>query len=189
MQVAAQLSRLDEHRQLAPPRCLELARVLTQLRRDVRVAEPLVDLLLVDRGDDLAALDLGDAVLGDRQPTSLDFLAQRDVVILRAGEVLQQVPVALRRDHTQVEAETLVRDDRRLRRAFRRDLGDPRQLREVVDQRLGIVRSRDDVQVADRLLAPPRAAGFGDAVGGRMLAQHLDDRQQRGERAPEQRSR
>ena len=75
MQVAAQLFRLDEHRQLAPPRCLELARVLTQLRRDVRVAEPLVDLLLVGSGDHFATLDVGDAVLGDRKPAAHSVLA------------------------------------------------------------------------------------------------------------------
>ena len=55
VEVAAQVAELDERRQLAAARRLELARVLAQLRRDERVAEMLVQLLLVARREDLAA--------------------------------------------------------------------------------------------------------------------------------------
>ena len=39
------------------------------------------------------------------KPAANGVLAQRDVVVLRAGEVLQQVPVRLRRHDAQVEPE------------------------------------------------------------------------------------
>ena len=47
VQVAAHVAQLDELRQLAAPRRLELAAVLAQLGRDRLVAEELVDLVLL----------------------------------------------------------------------------------------------------------------------------------------------
>jgi len=57
--------------------------------------------------------------------------------------VLQQVPEALGRDDAEVEAEAVVRDDGRLRRPLRRDLRDPLQRREVVDERVRVGRGGD----------------------------------------------
>src|SRR5205085_8006194 len=93
----------------------ELATVLAQLRRDVRVTEEGVELLLAPGLEGFPGLDGLDAVLGDRQAAPDRVLAQRDVVVLRAREVLQQVAERLRRDDAQVEAEPVVRDDGRLR--------------------------------------------------------------------------
>ena len=82
---------LDQVGQLAFARRLQLAAALAQLRLDVGVAEPLVDLLLGLAELDLAALGLGDAVLGDREAAADRLFAQLHVVGLGAGEVLQQV--------------------------------------------------------------------------------------------------
>ncbi len=174
VQVAAHVADLDELRQLAAPCRLELARRLTELGRDRRVAEVLVERVLVLRAEHVAGLDRRDAVLGDRQPAPLRLLAHRDVVILGAGEMLQQVPVRLRLDDAQVEAEAVVRDDRRLRVAVCRDLEHPRQLDERRRQRRRIGRGRDHVEVAERLLAPPHRAGLGDVHRRGMLAQRGD---------------
>ena len=103
--------------------------------------------------------------------------------------MLQEVAVALRRDDAKVEAEAVVRDDRRLRRSLRRDVDDPRQRAEVVDERLRIGRGRDDVEVAHGLAHAPRGAGERDLDGRRVLAQRLDDRAQLRQRRPEQRRR
>ena len=126
VQVTLELAQLDELRQLALPRGLELAGVLAQLGRDVLVAEVRVELLLAPRSEELAALDLEHAVFGDREPAADGLLAHRHVVLLRAREVLQEVAVALRRHDAQVETQTLPRDDRRLRPALRDHLGHPR---------------------------------------------------------------
>src|SRR5207302_4181720 len=128
VQIAAQPAELDELRQLVRARRRELTGVLAQLRRNELVAEELVQLRLVLGVEDLAALHRRDAVLGDRQAAPDGTLAQRDIVLLRAREVLEQVAVRLRRDDAQVEAQAVVRDDRRLRVALRGDLGDPAQL-------------------------------------------------------------
>ena len=67
VQVAADVVELDQVRQLAFARRLQLAAALAQLRLDVGVAEALVDLGLALAEVDLAALGVGDAVLGDRE--------------------------------------------------------------------------------------------------------------------------
>ena len=103
-----QVAELYELRQRALAGHLELAAVLPQLGRDEAVAEEGVPELLVPKGLQLPRLDHGDAVLGDREPVALRLLAESHVVILRPGEVLEQVAVALRRDDPEVEAEALV---------------------------------------------------------------------------------
>ena len=136
----------------------------------------------------LAGLDDGDRVLGDRVAATHRVLAQRDVVVLRAGEVLQQVAVALRRHDAQVEAQPVVRDDRRLGRALGGDVDHPAKRAEVVDERLRVGRRRDDVEVAHRLAHAARRAGERDLDRRLMLLQHLHDRAQLRQRRTEQRT-
>ena len=99
MQLPAEVLQLDERRQLAAPRRLELARVLAQLGRDEVVAEVPVQLLLAPRLHELPRLRVLDAVLRDAQTLPDGRLAERHVVLLRAREMLEQVPVGLGRDH------------------------------------------------------------------------------------------
>ena len=96
VQVAAQVADLDQLRQLAGRRRGDLAAALAQLGLDVVEPEPRVDLLLGRVARDLARLGLEDAVLRDRQPLLDCPLAQLDVVLGRAGEVLKQVAVGVR---------------------------------------------------------------------------------------------
>ena len=97
------VAELDQLRQLAFARRLQLAAALAQLRLDVVVAEALVDLLLGLAGLDLAALGLGDPVLGDREAAGDRLFAQLHVVGLGAGEVLEQVAEGGGRDDPQVD--------------------------------------------------------------------------------------
>jgi hypothetical protein len=179
----------DERGEPAAPGRLQFAGVLAQLGRDELVAEPLVQLLLGAEGVHLARLDLGDPVLGDRQAAALCLLAHRDVVVLRAGEVLEQVPVTLRRHHPKVEAEALPRDDGRLRPALGRDIRDPVEAGERVDQCLRIGGGGDDVQVAEGLPAAADAARFRHLLRGRVRAERLDRGEHRRQPAAEQRPR
>ncbi len=178
---------VDELREAAFARGLELAHVLAQLGRDPRVAEALVHALFGLVREDLAGLGVLDAVLGDRELAADGLLAQRDVVLLRAGEVVEQVAVRLGWDDAEVEAEAVARDDGRLRVALGDDLVDPGQLREVVDERLGVARRGDDVEVADLLLEAAHAARLADFDGGRVLAEDLDDGSHGRERLAEER--
>ena len=116
VQVAADVADLDQLRQLAVGRRGDLAVALAQLGLDVGEAEPLVDLLLGRVALDLAGLDLDDPVLGDREPLLDRPLAQLDVVLGRAGEVLEQVAVGVRGDDPQVDRDPVVGDDPGARR-------------------------------------------------------------------------
>jgi hypothetical protein len=118
----------------------------------------------------LPRLDDRDRVLGHGEAVLHCTLSQRDVVISRTGEVLQEVSVRLRRDDAEVEAQALVRQDGGLRRPLGNDLDHPLEVREVVDQRVRLCRRRDDVEVAEGLLAATCASRLGHVHGGRMLA-------------------
>ena len=175
VELADEVARLDERRQAAVARGLELAAVLAQLGRDEGVAEEAVELLLGAEAVHLARLDHGDAVLGDGQSATLRVLAQRDVVVLRAGEVLEQAAVVLGRHDAKVEPEALLRHDGRLRVAVRRDLEHPRQLDEVREQRRRVGCGRDHVEIAERLAPAPHAPGGRDLDRRRVRAERLDD--------------
>ena len=101
VQVAAQVRQLDQARRLEAG--LELAAILAQLGLDVRQAEQRVDLLLGLEAVRLAGRVLEDAVLGDVQPLAHRHLAERRVVVLGAGEVLEQVAERLGRDDPQID--------------------------------------------------------------------------------------
>ena len=105
MEIALEMAELDELRQRSASRRLQLAGA--QLGRDELVAEELVQLLLVAMGDRLARIHDDDAVLGDREPPALRLLPHGDVVVLRAGEVLEEVAIALGGNDAEVEAEAV----------------------------------------------------------------------------------
>ncbi len=187
VEVAAQVAERDEVGQLAGACGGKLAAVLPQLGRDPRVPQELVDLLLGREAVLLAGLDDRHGVLGDREPAPNRLLAQRDVVVLGAGEMLEQVSVARRLDDAEVEPQPVVRDDRRLRRPLRCHVDDPVQGAEVVDELLRIGRRRDDVEVAHGLAHAPGRAGRGDLDRRRMPVELLDHGLQLRERRAEQR--
>jgi len=82
VQIPFEILQLDEFRELAFARRLELARVFAQLGRDELVAETLVHLLLLGELQLFARLDDGDRVLGHGQAVLHRALAQRHVVVL-----------------------------------------------------------------------------------------------------------
>ena len=176
VQVAADVRRLDELGQLVGARELQLAVVLAQLGRDRLVAEVAVDLVLVRRAEDLAALGVLDAPLRDAHAAPLGVLAHAHVVALRAREVLQQVAVALERHDAQVELDAVVGQDRGLRRAVAEHLGDERLLDQPRGQRGPVARGGDHVHVAHRLGAPPQRARLVGPFAGGMRAQRLQHR-------------
>ena len=186
MQVALDVLQLDQRRQLSLARRLQLAGVLAQLRRNELVTQPVVDLYLVRETQLLLGLDDGDRVLGDRETVLHRALSQRDVVILRAGEVLEQVAVGLGRDDAEIEAEAFVGEDSCLRRAVRHHLDHPLELREVLREGLRILRRGDDVEVPEGFLAPARTPGLGNLHGRGVLTKNRDDGEQRTESVTEE---
>ncbi len=136
--------------------------------------------------DDLAGLDGRHPVLRDREPAALRLLPKCDVVVLRAGEVLQNVAVALVRHDTEVEAKPVVADHGRLRVAARHDLGDPVTVAERADERRGVARRRDQVEIANGLVPAAHASRLGNGGRGRMRLELGEDATHGREALPEE---
>ena len=175
VQVAADLADLDQGGQAVLASGLDLAAVLAQLRRDPCHAEPRVHLGLVLAGQHLAGLDLLDAVLAHLEPGPHRRLAQRHVVVLRAGEVLEQVPVDLGRHHAQLDDGAVVRDCGDPVVAPGGDVGDPVLRHERLGRRQAVGHGGDDVDVLAGLGEPADAAGGLAPDDGVAAPELLDD--------------
>ncbi len=171
MEIALDVGELDQVGQLAFARRLQLAAALAQLRLDVGVAEPLVDLRLGRAGLDVAALGLGDPVLGDREAAGDRLFAQLHVVGLGAGEVLEQVAEGGGRDDPQVDRDPVVGLGADAVGAGFAGGGDQRVGGEVLGQRRRLLGGGDQVDVLAGLGPAPDRAGDLDLVGRRVLAQ------------------
>ena len=110
-------------------------------------------------------------------PAALErAVAQRDVVRLRAGEVLQRGAALLGRDDPQVGLEAAAQSARwpwcRRGRARARPAGSCVK----ASASDGVGAAREDVEVAAGLGAAPHAADRGDLGAGRVLLQVRDER-------------
>ncbi len=186
VQVAAQVVELHQRRD-RPGACPgELGRPLADLGRNRLVPEATVDLVLVVGLEDLAGLDRLDAPLGHLEAALDRVLAHRDVVRLRAREVLQEVAVGRRGHDAQIDLHAVVGHDRSLGVAATDDRRGDRLLAEPSDQGGCVVRGGDQVDVADRLDATAQRAGLARADAGLVCTHALEDRRGEAERAIEQ---
>ena len=147
----------------------------TQLRRDPGQAEPLVDALLGRAARRLARRVVEDPVLRDVQPALHGRLAQRHVVVLGAGEVLQHVAELVGGDALEVDRQAGVEHHPRARVARALDGLHERVPGERGDHRGHVGRRGDHVEVLDRVGAAAQRAGGLDPVGARRRAQRVDD--------------
>ena len=123
MQVAAQVGQVDELRQPAGQRGLDLAAVLAQLRVDERQAEERVRLGLGGEGAQLGGVagqrlavlaDPQEALLGQAPAAVARHRPEPDVVLLGAGEVDPVGPGLAGRHHHQVDLRSAHQPDRGL---------------------------------------------------------------------------
>jgi hypothetical protein len=150
--------------------------VLAEFRLEVRESEEGVDLLLRLAVVRLAGGVVENAVLADVEAALHGRLAQRDVVLLAPGEVLQQVPELLGRDDLEVDRQTVVRAALRPGRPKTRCGLEEVEVGERRRQRRGVLRRGDDVQILHAVAPASRGAGELDAVRRRVRAQHLEKR-------------
>ena len=102
VQVAAQIAAFDEVGQLASRRGLDLAAPFAQLGRNPGEPERLVDLLFARARDARVVVGAKEAVFVQLEPEPDRAVAKRDVVRLRAGEVLHRGAAALGRHEPQI---------------------------------------------------------------------------------------
>ena len=119
VQVAADVGQFDQLGQRAGVGPLELAPGLAQLGRKAGQVQGRVDLFLRAAGD--LPLAAEHAVLVDLQSAVLGQAAQHDVVLLRAGEVLQGRAERLGRHRAQVDLHAGCQPQRHLRLAAGQD--------------------------------------------------------------------
>ncbi len=136
----------------------DLAAVLAQLGRHERQAERVVDVLLRSRPPPAAPSSMRYRPYSFSLKPALDgAVAQRDVVRLRAGEVLQRGAEALARHEAQVGLEPAAQQHARLGFAVREDALDEAVAGEGVHQRRRCA-GGEDVEIAARLAAAAQAA-------------------------------
>jgi hypothetical protein len=174
VEVAADVGQLQQPRQGAVGRQLDLAGILPQLRRDRLQAEGPVELVLVGAGQQLAGRLVEQAVLVQLPAAPDGELAQAEVVGLRAGEVLERRAPARRLDHPQVHLEAAADQDTGPRGAGVEDVADLGQAQKVALDLLATVRRDQQVDVADRVHHPPQAAGVLRPSDGGALPQMLE---------------
>jgi hypothetical protein len=116
VQVTVDVVELDERRQALLSCGLDLAAILTQLRRDHGQPDCVEHVLFPATADAFLAPE--DAVLVELEAARHGHPAHGDVVGLRAREVVESRAVARGRHDPQVHLQAVVQTDRRARRAL-----------------------------------------------------------------------
>ncbi len=155
---------------------LELAPVLAELRLDVLEPEQRVHLLLGRAAVGLAGRVVEDPVLGDVQALAHGRVAQRHVVLLGAGQVLQQVPELVGLDDPQVDVDPGVGTQPHACRRRRARVLDEVERGRRARQRQRIGGGGDHVEVLDGVGHPPGRAGQLHLDRGGVLAQRRHQR-------------
>ena len=143
--VAAHIAAHDEVRERVFRGGFELAAVLAEFRRDVVEVERVVDVGFGGGGDDGVVFEAEESVLAQREAALDGALAQRDVVVLGAGEVLQRGTVAGAGQQAHVDLQVVAQGEADLvLRRLRQQLVDDGQRGDVFDS------GGDDIGLAGR---------------------------------------
>ncbi len=172
VQVAFEVAVFDEPGQPARSGRCDLAVVLAELRRDEVQPQELINIGFRVTLVHPAGGGLLDPVLADLHTLGNGQFPQGDIVFLGAGEVLQQVAILPVGHHAQVYLQPGVGAHRTLGGSAGDDFGHHRQAAEGAGKRRGLRRRSDDVQILNRFLHPPHAAGAGDVARPGDLLEH-----------------
>ena len=166
LQVAANVRQGDEVGQLPLFGRFDFARHLAQFRLDVGELQLGVDFLFGFAGDDFAALERGERVLVERPAHVVGAAAQRDVVLLRAGEVQQRRAEVFLAQQPQIHLQLAVEQDADFVFAVRERLVDRGIAQNVFGDRVDVLlivvarlHGEQQVEVADGFAAAPQRAG------------------------------
>ena len=162
VQIAADVVQLDERGQLAGVGPFKLVAGLTQLRRKTGQIERGIDLLFRATGN--AIVTAKDAVLVDFQPARFRSAADDDVVLFRAGEVLQGRAERLGRHGAEIDLHACLQTQRGFRIAPGDDRSDAGEGRQSVHRRGDVCADDDKIEIADGLLAASITAGGNDLL-------------------------
>src|SRR6516225_5302777 len=156
LQIAADIGEFHEPRQLALLGSFHLAQVLAQLGGNPSETQLDVDFLFGLTGQDFLSLE--QAVLGELPAAPLGTVAQRHVVLLRTGKILQCRAVRLRREHADVHLQTVRKLGARFILALDQNLAYAREFQEVVGETSQVATCNQQVKVANRLTTAAQGA-------------------------------
>ncbi len=176
VQIAANIADLHQMRQAALGGGVDLALILAQFRRDPRQPQPLVDFLFRFAREFAFIRRPEKTVLVELEAHADGAIAQGDVVILAASEVLQGGAEAVARKRAQVDLQVFRPDFRAgFVFAFAQHLGDARIGDESFQRGRHSGPCGEDVHIADGFLAAAQTARNGDLFDAARLAQMRDD--------------
>ena len=161
MQIAANIRQRNQAWQLVRPSERNLAAILAQFRRNERKSELLIDLLFRNACDPSFAGK--QAVLVELPLVLVGHATQRDVVSLGAGEIEQRRSVALLRHRADIDLQAGAQHHRRAGRSVGKDLRDVFITYQFITDGGAILRRHQNVEIADRIAAPAKAAGHDHA--------------------------
>ena len=162
VEVAAQIRPLHQIGQQTVAGGLDLAPVFPELRRDIGQVNGCEDRFLGLARHPVDPFE--DAVLVELEPLAAGEGANRDVVGLAAGEIVQGGAEALAGHHPQVHLQTAAEDRGRAGVALGTDLGHLVVVQEAPHGGRRVRGGDQDVQVADGLPAASVAAGDHHAI-------------------------
>ena len=178
VQIALDVAVGDQHRQFAGLGPVKLLARLAQFGRKDRQIEGPVDIFfrIARHALFVRAIHAIDAVLVDLQAPLLGAPAQCDIVFLRTCEVLQRSAERFARDHAQVNLQIAVQAYRHLGVAARQSLRHRLERRQAIHHLWCIGRDHQGIQITDRFLAAPVAAGKLQPLHSRAALQMLAQR-------------
>ena len=148
----------------------DLAAIFAQLRRDAVELELAVDLVLGRAGDALVVVEAKQPVLAEREAHLQRALAQRDVVVLGAGEVLHGRAVGFRRQGAHIHLHSAAQFEADFVVALGQHFDDAGKAQDFFDQLRALLvvnaaRPGDQhVEIADRLPSTAQRTGGRDLL-------------------------
>src|SRR3990167_4973428 len=153
VKIALDVRKGDELRQLVLGGRLDFTVVLAKLGLDVGQVCDLEDLLFRSAADPPVAAK--DSVLVDFQSLRLRDPSDGDVVVFRAGEIVEGRAVARLRNDAEVDLDPSAKNDRRARRTLGGHFCHFVVLDEVLDGSRALPGRDQDVEISDRFLPAP----------------------------------
>ena len=186
MEVAAQVAGFHQSGEFALPGGVQFPHPAAQFGGDPRQTEAGVEGGFIGEGFDAAGLGVGDAVFVQRQPHPVGEIAQLDVVLLAAGEVLQHGADGGGFASAEVDLDPgagvgggvgKLNDDAGFAGAAGEGFAGFGEGNQGAGQFLGLGGDGDQIDVADGFLPAAQTAGGDEQRGvGATVAQGGDDR-------------
>ena len=180
MQVPTHITTHNQRWQCVLGRSLQLAAVLSQLRRNVFKIQSVVNLLFSCGSDDHIIFQPQQSVFAQRKPTLDRTLPQRNVMHLGTRKVLQRCSIAGARKQPHIHLQVIAQRKAHFVLALCQEFVDQRQGSNVLNRSrnyIGFARrpSHQQIQITDALPPAPQRPSRSNRLDTRKLADQFAD--------------